>query len=295
MALSELIDEYELTITQGTAPSAVAAKETSASGSYKFDFNYNPTSASVIFSDLGIKTPLGSVNCHNCYTRGSTGLEFKLRSKWLVVLDYSLKINGEMFTNMDLQIHVPTTKQQYVFYDRLGAIGLSPLHVPKVFNFGPQLVLDTGISYSVTEPVDLAFGYDLSHSFDFEISGNFFSKPKIDHHKSHHFNQHKFNHTKDIQIDVEAHLIPKFSIDLSVFELEVVGMDLALDNSLGLEFNWGKFTQCPTDPFDIVLFEQQDFSFNIHALLWHEKVDIWHHRENVACFFCSPCQSLPSS
>ncbi|KAJ3300899.1 hypothetical protein HDV03_001679 [Kappamyces sp. JEL0829] len=247
-------------------------------GVIPFNINYDPASQTV-------KKPLVPIldisqiklDCINCHTKGQTTIELHLKATLMVVTEYTLTIDGDLYSNLDFDMTIKEQDNNFLKRKNLFSLPLSPFSVPGVFNFGPEVLVDAAVSYSVTKDIDLQFGFDAHIPFHVVIDSpkGFLSAPQVSKDSKPSVNGHPFVHSKDIQVGVGAHLIPALALDLSVFSLQVVGMQVELDSSIGAELNLGSFTKCPEDKFDITLYHQHQFAFE------YTVVKAFHNRYNI--------------
>ncbi|KAJ3317541.1 hypothetical protein HDV06_001503, partial [Boothiomyces sp. JEL0866] len=229
---------------------------------YSMDVNY--ADGQVTDKDISIfKAPEAQVSCADCYVHGDASVKIAITGTALKINSYEIDLTGDFKANMDVDLEIFEAHNQFLLKNKLFSKSLSAVTVGGLFSFTPEIILESGISYSVTEAVDASYGFDFDFPFDYKISSTLSpsftpnSKPKI--------TQHDLTVSKDIQVSASAHLIPSFVLDLDIFNLVDFNLDLALDTSLGLEFNTGKFKTCPTQSFDVALISESDVTLDVKS------------------------------
>jgi hypothetical protein len=62
-----------------------------------------------------------------------------------------------------------TTKDQFLLRLNVFNAPLTPFFIPGVFNFGPEVRIDAGLSYDTTDDIELKFGFDFDVPFNFRM------------------------------------------------------------------------------------------------------------------------------
>ncbi|KAJ3362487.1 hypothetical protein HDU91_003389, partial [Kappamyces sp. JEL0680] len=297
MNIDDVIEDYEMNITQTDLAPAVAKRgfihqNGNISKSFQLNLNFDPATQSAVKPSIGFDTPFIDAHCINCYAHGSATISLNVKATLLIVNHYELKVDGGFWANLDVDLNAPAAHNKYLLKKNLATIPITPIQAPGVFSFGPELVLDAGITYEVTEDVHFSYGFDVALPFTVTATSNSLLKaPTITKSFTPAINQHSLVRTKDIQVGVAGHLIPGINLDLKIFQLDLIQMDLALDNSLGVNFNTGKFTVCPEDKFDVTLYHEHDLYFDIRFALFKRHIDIYDTGKlPLACFFCKQCK-----
>jgi hypothetical protein len=241
--------------------------------------------------------PLGKASCHNCFTHGDASIGFQIKATLFIVREYKVHLYGDFKANMDLALDIYKSKGMVLPPITLWSMPLTPVTVPGIFHFGPQLVLQTGISFDVPEPVAVNYGFDLGFTFDYGIysDNGLSSKPKLIKQGIPTIKEHQLKASKDIKVKVGGHLIPSVAISLSVLSIPAFDMRLQLDSSLGVDVTAGKRIQCPNDNLHVELYHQHDFSFTIKGPKIDTRLPIYQSGQMpIQCFFCDKC-ILPQS
>jgi hypothetical protein len=286
MKVENVIDEYHLQVTQSPLSPAQLARRNifnwhgTVGKKFHYSLNFDPATQTTPIPSIGFDSPAVSAYCKNCYTHGNTTISLDVHATFLTVKSYNLKINGGFWGTVDLEIDVPATHNTFRLQKILATVDLTPIQVPGVFSFGPEIQLRAGISYSVAESVHLSYGFDVALPFDVDVSGKgLFSNPTISMTFNPKLNQHELFRTKDIHVGVAAHLIPSIGFDLKIFKIEPASLTLTLDSSIGMDFNVGKSALCP---WDITMYQEHVASFNSRLLAkrWNP----------ITCLHCSACK-----
>jgi hypothetical protein len=78
------------------------------------------------------------LDCINCYSNGSTAIEFYIKVENSLVKDYTLALDGEIHANMDFDLNLDLDamlidEDPIVFRKNMFAIPLSPYEIPGLF------------------------------------------------------------------------------------------------------------------------------------------------------------------
>ncbi|KAJ3308893.1 hypothetical protein HDV04_000734 [Boothiomyces sp. JEL0838] len=255
--LHDVIDEYQLNIAHVEQD---ANKRSTHSKNLPIAINFangqavNPNIN--IFSNDAV-----ALSCSNCFVDGNVNFQLTASGTRLSLKDYKFDISGNMFATMDLDAKVLAADNHFLKQVNLFTKSLDPIAVKGLFNFGPAIALDAGVSYSVTEDIDFIYGFEFNYDFDFTAVAH--QKPTFT--QTPKFKQHPLQISKDIQVSVSAHLIPSIQMNLEVLKVFTLDASLPVDTSLGLEFDTGKFNTCSTGNFGVALISQTDLSFNVHG------------------------------
>lgn len=270
------------------------------SSSIPLNINYDAAAKKVKVHDIPLlRSPWADLDCIDCHTRGTAQLEIKIKVVAVVVTEYDLRLNGSFFANMDFDLLLKKTKNTFVYRKTVAALPLTPVAVPGVFSFGPELFLDLGVSYSITEDINLQFGFDFNIPFDLHVRSKGGIKGDVENvnnnqpkqHPSAH--GHRFNHTKDMQFGLGAHLIPGVGFDLNIANDRLLGVAFVFDNSLGALVNMGAFTKCKEDKVDVSLYHEHSIAFEAKAWLYTKRINLYDTGKlEIPCPFCSKCPSV---
>ncbi|KAJ3269927.1 hypothetical protein HDV01_000814 [Terramyces sp. JEL0728] len=201
------------------------------------------------------------LSCTNCFVDGNVNFEITASGTRLSLKDYKFTINGNMFATMDLDARVLAADNNFLKQVNLFTKSLDPVAVKGLFNFGPAIAFDAGVSYSVTENIDFVYGFEFNYDFGFTAVAH--QKPTFT--QTPKFKEHPLTVSKDIQVSVSAHLIPSIQMNLEVLKIFTLDASLPVDTSLGLEFDTGKFNTCPNGNFGVALISQTNLSFKVHG------------------------------
>ncbi|KAJ3317746.1 hypothetical protein HDV06_001264 [Boothiomyces sp. JEL0866] len=288
--LHEVIDEYELNIAHVQQD---ANKRSTTSKNLPISINF--ANGQAANPDISIfKNDAVSLSCENCFANGNVNFQITASGTRLSLKDYKFDINGNMFATMDLDAKVLAADNHFLKQVNLFTKSLDPIAVKGIFNFGPAIALDAGVSYSVTEDIDFTYGFEFNYDFGFTAVAH--QKPTFT--QTPKFKQHPLKISKDIQVSVSAHLIPSIQMNLEVLKAFTLDASLPVDTSLGLEFDTGKFNTCPTGNFGVALISQTDLSFNIHGESiikifkpFNENFDIFNTGKLTLATFCEKPKS----
>jgi hypothetical protein len=296
----DVITEYELDITQN-AQSTVSKRNLfsfldrkwSRTLNYPFSVNFDRQTQTVVRPEIKLlDTKLGVASCNNCFTHGDASIGLHIRATLIVVREYKVHLFGDFKANMDLALQVFESNGFVLPPVTLWSLPLTPIQVPGIFHFGPELLLQTGVSLEVPEPISVQYGWDLGFKFDYGIQSTrgLFAKPELIKQGIPTLREHQFKATKDIKVKVAGHLIPAISMNLSVLRIPAFDMRLQLDSSLGVSVTTGKFMRCPEDKLQIELFHEHDFTFDIRGPRINTRLDIYKSGQlPIKCFFCDKC------
>ncbi|KAJ3317744.1 hypothetical protein HDV06_001262 [Boothiomyces sp. JEL0866] len=205
--------------------------------------------------------PAGDISCQNCYANGNANIQLSVSGIGIKLNDYKLLLNGNLFANMDLDAKIHAADPNFVKQVNLFTKSLAPITVKRLFNFGPAIALDAGVSYSITEDIDFTFGFEFNYDFAFTAMAH--QKPTFS--QTPVLKEHPLTVSKDIQVSVAAHIIPIVEMNLEVLGHFTFDTALPIDTSLGVELDSGKFSSCPNGDLGVSLFAQTDMSFKAHG------------------------------
>ncbi|KAJ3253717.1 hypothetical protein HK103_000375 [Boothiomyces macroporosus] len=282
--VEEISDEFSLQISHLGAPDN---KRGVTSGSSPIHINFDGghvTNPSVpIF-----KGDEAQLFCSNCYVSGNVGYQITVSGTRMSLSDYQVTANGNLLASMDLDARI-VSNNQMLKQLQIFSKSLDPISVRGLFNVGPSFTVDVGVSYSVTQPIDFVYGFELSDTFS--VSAVAHQKPTVS--QSPNFKQHPLTISKDIQASVSAHLIPSINLNLEVLKRFTFDAGLPLDTSIGLEYDSGVFNSCSTGTFGVALIAQADLSLTAHGKSsWHlfkpfdESFELYNTGKETLATFC---------
>ena len=121
-------------VTVGNKIKDAVSSDWSRTGKIPFDINYDPEKHEVKKPRINmIDTSKVKLDCVNCYTNGSTVIELHIKATLLIVTEYTLAIDGELHANMDFDLTIKATEDNFAFRLNMFAIPLSPFTIPGVF------------------------------------------------------------------------------------------------------------------------------------------------------------------
>ncbi|KAL7751107.1 hypothetical protein RI367_003309 [Sorochytrium milnesiophthora] len=272
---------------------------------FPLNANYNPATGSVIDSNRTIfNTASASMMCHNCHTRGEAELSLHIKGSLFLISYYKVELHGSLKANLDIHFRAHIRQDFMPLEAQLFSVPLTPVTVPGLFNIGPQLYLSIGLSLGVDAQFEATTGFDLDVPLNLTIESlrGLASAPKrVTHAPQPTFNVHPFKATKDNQVRAGIHLIPGFDIGVTLLSRVKLGIDLRLDNELGVQVSNGSLAGCDDNNVRLQLYRRHSIQFIFRALKLSKTWPLWDSaRRMLKCSFCDVCMrhsrpSLPQS
>lgn len=254
VAVDDIIEYYDLQIAQLDSKSLSKRSTHQLSAPINLNFENGKAKDTNVTIFQGTATQL---NCLNCFSNGNINFMITANGTRTELADYTFQFNGTMFSTMDVDARVLAADNQFLKKVTLFTAALTPITVKGLFNVGPSITLDAGVSYSLTTPVDFTFGFDFNYDFDFTSTPH--QKPQFK--QLPQFKRHNFTLSKDIQGSVSLHLIPAINLNLEVLKKFTLDTLLPIDTSVGLELDTGKFKRCcPNGKYNVAVISQTDLS-----------------------------------
>ena len=221
------------------------------------NFNYDPHTNQVIASEIkllsdsfGIKNVFSNISCFNCYTNGSAYINLQVKSRFLVIQDVSLIVDGFMIANLDIGINATVRHARTGFNATLFELPITPFHIPGLFELGPSFVVKTNIGWSAKELIQLGFGFDVSIPININYNSAKLPSTASKAPSRMTFKPHKFMH--DVALPVQGlslGLSPSLGLSLKVLESQVFDLSFSFSNSINLDGVPERLAKCPADLF----------------------------------------------
>jgi hypothetical protein len=293
----DIMTEYELDITEVVTPAFAKrnglTRNHSKTLNIPFNINFNRVSQKPVFSRIPLRTRTNTeISCIDCYTDGDISIAFHIKATLLEIREYRVRISGDIKLNMDLEFMIGRFMSFFSPPINLWKIPLTPITVPGVFNFGPELSLDTGLFWSVTIPTTVMYGFDLKLNFDYEISSDkgLSARPILKKRGTPIVKEHPLQLNKDIKVKINARLVPSIGINLSVLKVPAFDMRLELNNSIGVAVRTRNLRECPEEILNIELYHQHDFFFRVIGPTFENYLPIYESGElPIKCLTCFKC------
>ena len=234
--------------------------------------------------------------CIECYTLGHATLQVHFKGHGLVLQEYKMRLEGEFKANMNLKIAAFPTDEQYIYWDYLAIIPLSPLIIPGLYSFGPEFrVMGAIVSYADTE-LSADVGFDVYFPFDIELaSKNFSTPPEMRNRHKASFSYHQMNITKfnprPTYIGGHLMLAPEVGLSLRIATRRVVDVAARLVNQIGFVHRYGNLTKCRDEKPHTEVFHRHKIQSTFSPHIYSGFIFTQYDSEKIAfkCFNCNTC------
>ncbi|KAL7747381.1 hypothetical protein RI367_007284 [Sorochytrium milnesiophthora] len=268
------------------------------------DINFANTTGAVTAARVPVYTsPLVSVWCVDCHTRGHAEIDLHVKGTLARLRYYRLRLRGDVKANLDAELAVQHQGPPRVLSTRLATLPMTPVGVPGLFDIGPQVFLDAAVSLAVERKVEVSAGFDVEYPFDVTVesppAGETGGAPRVTVDravKRPAVNLHPVKTTRGVQVQAGVHLVPGLAVGVTLLSAVTFDLEVQLDNELGVQVTAGNYSRCPEKQVGLEVYHQHGVQVSVKATpLFHKSWTPWTTgRLPLSCPFCNMCLPLLS-
>ncbi|KAI9217858.1 hypothetical protein BC828DRAFT_390119 [Blastocladiella britannica] len=306
---ADVVDSFDMTLTQYGAPPPAASIPTPAYGkkkavqepqhakrgvfgwnkdgatSWDLGVNVNPGRQTLARDIPLLTTSAVTVKCASCSVYGEAQLQVHMTGSALVLKTYNVALAGEIGGTIDLAVQASGGLSGPLFDADLFTLPLSPVSIPGVLSLGPELRLRAAASYSVAGSAAVTAGMDWAYPFAWsaESQKGLFATPTTSvSSKGLQVNAHMPKLTANVDASVTAHLIPSVNLAFAVWKIPAFDLGMQLDNQIGVNADFqgqatvgGGGSVDASGHFDLKAFHQHDLALSLHSVGFNKEWSLW--------------------
>jgi hypothetical protein len=250
-----------------------------------------------------VRTHVADITCDNCWSHGEVLLRMKLRGSIFKLASYDIEFAGRLRLHLQMIVTIHAAHRQVALRKSLLKLGMYLITLPGVFELGPQLALDAGISYDVRAP---RTGFEVTAGAFVDIPVHWYikgeeSKPQFSIPPGRNgvptvvpiAPRVSQRVAEELNASITMSLVPNIGIGIQFLNFFHFNVAIEEESEIGFRFLGRDKVKCgsdPAKPMSVQMVHNHHIAIAGNAVFLTKRLPLWEAGEKpVQCRVCQVC------